>query len=1058
MPPLVPTLLLSIPALALPPPPPHPPHHRLPRRTCFLRAPLAASSSSSSSPSPSRQPYYRRRRNVPNQATAPAPAQARRPSPQQQQRPRPANAGARGQEDLEAAIYDFMCRSDKPGAFPTREELLAAGRADLAAAVASSGSWLSLGWSPAGAAAEGPATPAAPRSTGGGHPDYPPETGAYYRGDLAPGSADGSGSGSGSDSEWEEADEEASPSGRQPETEETREVRFKAGIEGMLTRLQRDRERARPLPRSSSGTEGRSDNGAGNSGGPNRTGAGGMHTPRVPENGSVHGSDSQNGTLGGNGTLWSSRNDAWKTWSLDKGGLSDFEAAEVLPTDSRKLSRRDELDIALLENDIHRPSNGVAVRDYPSDDIDTERDEIHSRLQNLELDLSAALKTLRSRFDKVLSDMSNGYGASVLDDISDDWEFEETKVMQAQEELRSIRAKIAVLEGKMALEIIERNKIIEDKQRRLDEVEKALSELRTVCIMWASPASEVLLVGSFDGWTSRRKLERLESGMFSLNLRLYPGRYEIKFIVDGVWKNDPLRPTVHNNGHENNLLESLQSGLALQRKTGREALELNISVDQLVAGPLEPVPPGADDEVDEVEDADSGDCPVEEVEAALVEVLRQPVLPGPRRPVHDGHQEAAEVVAEGEVAEGQRPRHAPHVLRDFLVVELDLADEVERLGQSQDHELRHHPQAGHGRDGPAGDGGAERGLAERDGAAPVLDDGRDDHGDGGERDADALALEQREPFLLSRHLPELGQQEAVVERDPERLREHGEDGEGRGGDLEPAAAEPAVGLQRGQHHVRGLLHHGDVVDDPRGPDGHDADEALDLLHLLHAAEPPWVGGRGSPLAHLLGRRHDGRLVQAAELVRVRELGDDGAGVRRVEEVLLRVLGLLQRPLLERGRQHLHDAGEGAALGRDPHVEARAHEEEHAGQEHERRGDAQPDGPAHVALHVDDDGGRQHHGGGEGEYQLKKLLMPRLPDSVLGSNWSAPKGMLQGRIPAEPSTRNAKAMKSTANWYELAFSHVSPTLHSGGCRLSAPAVSVSRNMPWSMMHIHGGADK
>lgn len=42
----------------------------------------------------------------------------------------------------------------------------------------------------------------------------------------------------------------------------------------------------------------------------------------------------------------------------------------------------------------------------------------------------------------------------MLDDISDDWEFEETKVMQAQEELRSIRAKIAVLEGRIALEIM----------------------------------------------------------------------------------------------------------------------------------------------------------------------------------------------------------------------------------------------------------------------------------------------------------------------------------------------------------------------------------------------------------------------------------------------------------------------------------------------------------------------------------------------------------------------------------------------------------------------------
>jgi hypothetical protein len=75
--------------------------------------------------------------------------------------------------------------------------------------------------------------------------------------------------------------------------------------------------------------------------------------------------------------------------------------------------------------------------------------------------------------------------------------------MQAQEELRSIRAKIAVLEGKMALEIIEKNKIIEEKQRRLDEAEKALSELRTVYIVWSNPASEVLLTGSFDGWTSQ---------------------------------------------------------------------------------------------------------------------------------------------------------------------------------------------------------------------------------------------------------------------------------------------------------------------------------------------------------------------------------------------------------------------------------------------------------------------------------------------------------------------------------------------------------------------------
>ncbi|AQK63784.1 hypothetical protein Zm00014a_032747 [Zea mays] len=579
MPPLVPSQLLPpIPTLILPAPP---------RLSCRRRrhppAPLAASSSSSASPH-SRQPYRRRRLEAQRQTPTPAPRPPSQPKPP----PRHANATAsraRGQEELEAAIYDFMCRSAKPGAFPTREELVAAGRSDLADAVASSGGWLSLGWS--STAAEGPATMAAPRSSGGGHPDYPPETGVYYRGDLAPGSVD--------DSEWEEEEEdddeeEASSSGREPETEETRWAHAEAqswfnpvvlcwlimlftvvvarsgsnqesrGCSPGCRRIGSKRGHLHGVVPTTHGNKVMmmvcgfkfSQTLAGNSGAPSHIAAGGRHIRRVPENGSVRGSHYQNGIIEGNNTLESSSNDAWKTWTLGKGGLSHFEVAEVLPTERRKLSQHG--DIASVQNDVQRSSNGVAVSDYPSDGVGTERDEIHSRLQSLELDLSSALKTLRSRFDKVLSHMSNSNGATVLDDISDDWELEETKVMQAQEELRSIRAKIAVLEGKIALEIIERNKIIEDKQRRLDEVEKALNELRTVCIMWANPATDVLLVGSFDGWTSQRKLERSENGMFSLNLRLYPGRYEIKFIVDGVWKNDPLRPTVHNNGHENNLL------------------------------------------------------------------------------------------------------------------------------------------------------------------------------------------------------------------------------------------------------------------------------------------------------------------------------------------------------------------------------------------------------------------------------------------------------------------------------------------------------------------------
>ncbi|WMV07632.1 hypothetical protein MTR67_001017 [Solanum verrucosum] len=124
--------------------------------------------------------------------------------------------------------------------------------------------------------------------------------------------------------------------------------------------------------------------------------------------------------------------------------------------------------------------------------------------------------------------------------------------------------------------------MLDEKQKRIDRSSKALQLLRTARIVWTNSASEVLLAGSFDGWTTQkvtwklgeepvlctiksillsmtrciemqRKMEKSSTGVFSVRLKLYPGRYEIKFVVDGIWKIDPLWPIVHNDGHENNL-------------------------------------------------------------------------------------------------------------------------------------------------------------------------------------------------------------------------------------------------------------------------------------------------------------------------------------------------------------------------------------------------------------------------------------------------------------------------------------------------------------------------
>ncbi|XP_076925043.1 protein PTST homolog 2, chloroplastic [Bidens hawaiensis] len=182
---------------------------------------------------------------------------------------------------------------------------------------------------------------------------------------------------------------------------------------------------------------------------------------------------------------------------------------------------------------------------------DLSPDDITTRLQHMQLELSSAIHSLRSKSSHTEVHESCG---TELQQLSDVWEFQENEAIKAGDKLRSIRAKLAVLQGKIALSVTDTHKLVEEKQRRIDSARATLQLLRTTCIFWSHSASEVLLVGSFDGWTSKIKMEKTKTGVFCASLKLYPGRYEIKFIVDGTWRVDPMLPVVHNNGYENNIL------------------------------------------------------------------------------------------------------------------------------------------------------------------------------------------------------------------------------------------------------------------------------------------------------------------------------------------------------------------------------------------------------------------------------------------------------------------------------------------------------------------------
>lgn len=227
-----------------------------------------------------------------------------------------------------------------------------------------------------------------------------------------------------------------------------------------------------------------------------------------------------------------------------------FPAGEIVPSDDRRLSEDHPLDVEISNKQfLLQAQNSASYSGIDEKAVDESK--IHSPL-HLEVDLYSAAHILQARVNDATSEKQNSLYE--LHNLADTLELQETEIIKARNMLKSIRAKSKVLEGKLSLDIREAQKILEIKQRKITVAEQPLSLLRTTCVIWPNPASEVLLAGSFDGWTSQRKMERSNSDTFSLRLKLYPGRFEIKFIVDGVWKVDPHRPTVKNNGHVNNLL------------------------------------------------------------------------------------------------------------------------------------------------------------------------------------------------------------------------------------------------------------------------------------------------------------------------------------------------------------------------------------------------------------------------------------------------------------------------------------------------------------------------
>ena len=95
----------------------------------------------------------------------------------------------------------------------------------------------------------------------------------------------------------------------------------------------------------------------------------------------------------------------------------------------------------------------------------------------------------------------------------------------------------------------------------------------------APEAQNVFLAGDFNGWdVNSHPLKKDSKGTWKISIDLKPGRYEYRFIVDGVWQNDPNCATFAANplGSENCVLTLKMNTISKENRFNLDEIILKV--------------------------------------------------------------------------------------------------------------------------------------------------------------------------------------------------------------------------------------------------------------------------------------------------------------------------------------------------------------------------------------------------------------------------------------------------------------------------------------------------
>ncbi|KAI7742730.1 hypothetical protein M8C21_020305, partial [Ambrosia artemisiifolia] len=142
----------------------------------------------------------------------------------------------------------------------------------------------------------------------------------------------------------------------------------------------------------------------------------------------------------------------------------------------------------------------------------------------------------------------------------------ELELSELKEQIEKNKQALSELQAKAEMEISKAQKLLLDKDAELLAAEESLSGLKQVQVEYWGEGETVQVAGSFNGWHHAVTLDPQPSSsitdpvelsntrLWRSMLWLYPGIYEIKFIVDGKWMIDPMKEVVYRGSIQNNVL------------------------------------------------------------------------------------------------------------------------------------------------------------------------------------------------------------------------------------------------------------------------------------------------------------------------------------------------------------------------------------------------------------------------------------------------------------------------------------------------------------------------